>query len=81
MIELFMTETCPYCRKVMSFMDAHSIEYKKRDITDYDTRMQLIDLGGKEQVPFLYIKEDSIKMYESDSIINFIRKYIKNCNS
>ena len=80
MIELYILETCPYCKKVMGFLDANSIEYEKRDIKDYDTRVNLIKLGGKEQVPFLHIKGDSIKMYESDAIINFVRKYIKDCN-
>ena len=80
MIELYMTETCPYCKRVMGFLDASSIDYVKRDIKDYDVRKNLIKLGGKEQVPFLYIKEDSVKMYESDAIINFVRKYIKDCN-
>ena len=80
MIELYFSETCPYCKKVLGFLDANAVDYVKRNIKDYDTRVTLVKLGGKEQVPFLYIKEDSIKMYESDAIINFVRKYIRDCN-
>ena len=30
-------------------------------------------IGGKSQVPFLYDKENKIKMYESDDIIEYLK--------
>ena len=72
MYELFELERCPYCQKVMSFMDSRDIKYKKHDITDLAEEETLIRLGGKRQVPFLYNKESGLKMYESADIIEYL---------
>lgn len=69
-IELYVLETCPYCRKVMDFMDKESIRYEKKDITIPENHKRLMELGGMEQVPFLY--DDGVSHYESDEIIKYL---------
>lgn len=73
MIELFMLPTCPYCHKVMDYMDAHGIEYKMIDINDRQNEEVLIKIGGKRQVPFIVDKEHNIEMYESDDILEYLK--------
>ena len=73
MIELFMLPTCPYCHKVMDYMDAHGIEYKTIDINDRQNEEALIKIGGKRQVPFIVDKEHNVEMYESDDILEFLK--------
>ena len=53
MLELFVMSTCPYCKKVMNFMDENNFEYIKSDISNPDNYLKLLTLGGKEQVPFI----------------------------
>ena len=73
MIELYILETCPYCKKVMNFFNDNCIEYIKNDITNPLFKAELIKLGGKEQVPFLYDTEKEITMYESNDIIDYAK--------
>jgi len=73
MLELYVMETCPFCRKVMKFMEENCVEYIKNDISNPLFRSEMIKLGGKEQVPFLYDTENEITMYESDDIIDYLR--------
>jgi len=73
MINLFILETCPYCRKVLDFIDNTNIKYKKIDTANQDNVLQLLTLGGKDQVPFLYNDETNDKIYESDEIIKYIK--------
>ena len=73
MFELFILETCPYCKKVMSFMDEKNIKYNKIDITNKISEEALIKIGGKRQVPFLIDKDRNIQMYESDDIIEYLK--------
>lgn len=70
MIELYILETCPYCHKVMDFMDKESIRYEKKDITIPQNHKRLMELGGMEQVPFLYY--DGVSHYGSDEIIKYL---------
>lgn len=72
---LYVKAGCPFCKKVLDFMDEHHIVLPVVDVSlmvhdvAYD---QLINLGGKFQVPCLDI--DGTAMYESDDIIAYLNK-------
>ena len=74
MLDLYILETCPFCRKVMTSFDENNIKYNKKNILEKENLDKLIKLGGKQQVPFLADKDNHKFMYESDDII----KYVKN---
>jgi len=76
MFELFILETCPYCKKVMAYLDENDINYKKIDIKDKASEEALIKMGGKRQVPFLVDKDRNIQMYESNDIIEYFKTIV-----
>ena len=73
MLELFILETCPYCLKVMDFLDSQNMKYRKINISNKDSENSLIQIGGKRQVPFLVDTERNIQMYESKDIIEYLK--------
>lgn len=73
MLDLFILETCPYCKKVMEYMDTNKIPYRKIDISDKASEEALIKIGGKRQVPFLVDNDRNIQMYESSDIIEYAK--------
>lgn len=73
MIELFILESCPYCKKVMKYLEENKIDYKKIDIANNDSERSLVQIGGKRQVPFLVDNERNIQMYESSDIIEYLK--------
>lgn len=73
MFDLYISETCPYCKKVMKFLDENNISYNKFDTANKDNILRLMTIGGKDQVPFLDDKKNNIKMYESQDIIDYIK--------
>lgn len=71
-LELFMKPTCPYCIRVMNFMSENNITIPLRDIVaDESAAETLIAIGGKRQVPCLFI--DGKPLYESGDIIEWLR--------
>lgn len=72
-LDLYMFETCPYCQKVISEITSsgrkdvvfHNIHENEAD------RLELIRVGGKQQVPCLFI--DGKPLYESDDIVDWLR--------
>ena len=73
MIDLYILETCPYCKKVMKFLDENNFKYNKVDISDKASEDALIQMGGKRQVPFIVDNDRNIQMYESDDIIEYLK--------
>ena len=76
MFDLYIKETCPYCKKVIAFAEEKGIELNKIDIADKSNEETLVKLGGKHQVPFLVDKERNIQMYESNDIIEYLKTVI-----
>lgn len=73
-LDLYKFDSCPYCRKVLSYIE----ESGRTDITLHDThkseedRQYLIEHGGKEQVPCLFI--DGKPLYESSDIVEWLKE-------
>ncbi|MBQ8083612.1 MAG: glutathione S-transferase N-terminal domain-containing protein [Clostridia bacterium] len=74
-LELFMFDTCPFCRRVLNYIDEsgrtdvelHNIHKNEAD------RQRLIEVGGVEQVPCLFV--DGVPMYESLDIIDWLKAH------
>jgi len=74
MLQLFYKPTCPFCQKVFAVSDEFGIEFDLRDISEYPEFVdELLEKGGKRQVPFLVDTEKNEQMYESDDIIAYLR--------
>lgn len=74
-LKLYMFETCPYCRKVINEINIEGrtdIEYHDIRKNEED-RLELIKVGGKQQVPCLFI--DGCPMYESDDIVKWLKEH------
>ena len=77
MLELFYSETCPYCQKVINYFKSTGIDFIPKNINigeNYDT---LIKRGGIAQVPFLVDKKNDKQLYESVEIISYVQNIIK----
>lgn len=73
MLELYVSDTCPYCKKVMNYFDENNVNYLIHDVKESENLENLIHLGGIAQVPFLYDKDKALRMYESEDIISYVR--------
>lgn len=73
MLDLYILETCPYSQKVMKFMKENGIEYDKHDVSEPENYEELLEIGEKSQVPFLFDEDNDIKLYESDDIIDYLK--------
>ena len=72
-LDLYYLPNCPFCKKVMKVMEQIHIDVNMHDISaDPKDRDTLVKVGGKGQVPCLFI--DGKPMYESSHIIEFLEK-------
>lgn len=71
MLDLYILQTCPYCKKVIEHFDNKGIEYTIHDVSNQNEFDKLMSLGGKAQVPYLYDTDNKKGLYESDEIISY----------
>ena len=72
-LALFVMTGCPYCIKVKRFLADNGMTIPERNIsTDPEAEQTLIAVGGKRQVPCLFI--DGAPRYESRDIITWAQK-------
>lgn len=71
---LYKKDSCPFCQKVMIFMKEHDVQgvEMKDIIEDPSNKDYLVEHGGKNQVPCLFI--DGEPLYESNDIIQYMRE-------
>ncbi len=73
---LYYMSTCPFCIKVLRYMQDHDIEIPMKNILDHPKyRQELLEIGGKTQVPCLII--DGKALYESDDIIQWMKNNLQ----
>ena len=68
---LYYKPTCPYCLKVLRYMDDEDIQLEMRNTLEGRNAADLVAIGGKQQVPCLII--DGQALYESNDIIAYLR--------
>lgn len=73
-LALYYYPTCPYCRKVTKFIEKNDLdEIELKNINqDQEAEAKLIEVGGKRQVPCLFI--DGEALYESNDIIDWLKR-------
>jgi len=73
-LEIYEFEGCPFCRKVreaVSILDLDVLFYPcPKNGPNY--RMKAMELGGKQQFPYLVDPNSGVAMYESDDIIKYL---------
>lgn len=76
MIELYQKEDCPYCAKVRSVLTDLQLDWLSRTAPKgAPQRQKLLELGGKEQVPFMVDTTTGIMLYESADIIKYLQQH------
>ncbi|GGI85045.1 hypothetical protein GCM10007978_23480 [Shewanella hanedai] len=76
-VQLYYFNTCPYCIKVLLSIKMMGLEFEHKNIHSSEIyKDELIEGGGKKQVPCLRIEEnDSVRwLYESSDIIDYLQQ-------
>lgn len=73
---LYKYDSCGFCRRVMQHAQALGLDIPSRDtLMDDAARAELQRVGGKTQVPCLFI--NGRPLYESADIIQFLETQVR----
>ena len=71
---LYHKEMCPFCKRVVRFMEKNNITCTMKDTTDLKIQDELVTIGGKKQVPCLVTNGEPL--YESMDIIQHLNSLL-----
>ncbi len=76
-LELYVLTGCPFCAKVLRFIEKAGIGDKVeiKNVDDPQNKKRVVEEGGQEQFPCLFI--DGKPMYESMDIVKFLNDNLK----
>ena len=69
-LSLYYSPICPYCIKVLRFMEKNAIVIDLKSTMDQKNLDTLLQVGRKNQVPCLFIAGKPL--YESNDIISYL---------
>lgn len=72
MLTLYMRPGCQYCAKVLLAAAELGIELDERNINNLAVEAELLEKGGKRQVPYLFDPATGTGLYESDAIVEHL---------
>jgi|APSaa5957512535_1039671.scaffolds.fasta_scaffold71670_2 GrxC family glutaredoxin len=63
-VEIYTKWTCGYCHMAKALLNKEGIEFEEIDVTmDQDKRAEMIERSGRQTVPQIFIKNESIGGY------------------
>lgn len=61
MIEIYLTQWCPYCRRARALLDSKQVDYSVIDLdVENDARDTMIKRAGQHTVPQIFINQQHI---------------------
>lgn len=72
MLTLYVKDGCPFSAQVLSVLDELELACERKNIADDGVRGELLEVGGKLQVPFLYDQEKKKGIYEARDISTYL---------
>jgi len=72
-VEIFVTEWCPYCRKLEAFLKKNRIKYTKYDVEKSALGKQKFAKIGGSGIPVTKVGDRIIRGYDPERILQLIR--------
>lgn len=75
LLELYNFEASPYCRKVRETLCELNLDYRVHNVgKESPRRPELVQRGGRMQVPYLVDPNTGTETYESDDIVDYLHR-------
>ena len=74
MFVLYVKTGCQYCAKALAAGEDLGLTFDLKNIADAGVAEELVEKGGKRQVPYLVDTDKGIAVYESDAIVAYLHE-------
>ena len=75
MLTLYVETGCAFSQKVLDMGEALGLEFNLKNIAEPGVTEELIERGGRKQLPFLVDDENDVEMYDSQDIVQYLAEH------
>lgn len=75
MLTMYVKTGCPYCAMALQKVNELGLQIEEKNIADDAVAAELVERGGKRQVPYLIDSERNVEMYESADIVSYLDEH------
>ena len=76
MFTLYYKPSCSFSQRVMQLAENLNVSLELKDVSENEEAFaELLEIGGKEQTPFLVDSERNVSVYEAEDIADYLREY------
>jgi len=75
MLTMYVKTGCPYCAAALAKVEELGLAVEQKNIADDAVAAELVEKGGKRQVPYLVDTDRGVEMYESGDIVDYLGEH------
>lgn len=75
MLTMYVKTGCPFCAAALHTVEELGLDVEQKNIADDAVAAELVERGGKRQVPYLVDGERGVEMYESGDISAYLHEH------
>jgi glutaredoxin len=75
-ITVYSAEWCPWCHKVMEFLEENSIQFEKKDVDEGNNGAEVVEISGQEGIPVTVIDDGKKKEVVIGFDLPKLRKFL-----
>lgn len=78
MLDLYVKDNCAYSAAVLHMVDEYKVPVTIKNVGNNRYAIELIEKGGKFQLPCLVDTDSNIAIYESSLIMDYLGDHMRN---
>lgn len=68
-VTVYSTPTCPFCKQVKKYLDAHQVAYTDFDVSsDQEKAEEMIKVSGQMGVPVIVIDQEILVGFDKEKL-------------
>jgi len=75
MLTMYVKTGCPYCAAALAKVEELGLAVEQKNIANDAVVAELVERGGKRQVPYLVDTDRGVEMYESGDIVDYLDEH------
>lgn len=68
-VEIYSSQTCPFCQQAKEFFKDNNIEFTEHDVmSDPEKQKELMERSGQTHIPVIFIDDEKVVGFDEEKL-------------